>query len=125
MLIEISTFSFKKMYLKRSSAKWRPFCFCLNVFTKSLKCAHVDPGMPHHYGRSLDHKYIYKRRVRVGKLRVTVRNFISFYVYIIIVWDRAKISHVCECYVVPLFWTDNRCMQHITNIYVNMHGIYY
>ena len=31
ILIENLTFSFKKMCLKVSSAKWRPFCFCLNV----------------------------------------------------------------------------------------------
>ena len=31
ILIEIQTFSFKKMYLKMSSAKWRPFCLGLNV----------------------------------------------------------------------------------------------
>ena len=30
-LIEILTFSFKKMCLKVSSAKWRPFCLGLNV----------------------------------------------------------------------------------------------
>ena len=29
--IEMQTFSFKKMYLKVSSAKWRPFCLGLNV----------------------------------------------------------------------------------------------
>ena len=29
--IEIDTFSFKKMHLKLSSAKWRPFCLGLNV----------------------------------------------------------------------------------------------
>ena len=29
--IEIHTFSFKKMQLKMSSAKWRPFCLGLNV----------------------------------------------------------------------------------------------
>ena len=32
MLIEILTFSFMKMRLKVSSAKWRPFCLGLNVF---------------------------------------------------------------------------------------------
>ena len=32
-LIEIHTFSFKKMLLKRSSAKWRPFCLGLDVLT--------------------------------------------------------------------------------------------
>ena len=31
ILIEILTFSFKKMHLKVSSAKWRPFCLSLNV----------------------------------------------------------------------------------------------
>ena len=31
ILIEILIFSFKKMRLKMSSVKWRPFCLCLNV----------------------------------------------------------------------------------------------
>ena len=31
---EIHTFSFKKMHLKTSSAKWRPFCLGLNVLIK-------------------------------------------------------------------------------------------
>ena len=34
-LIEILTFSFKKMRSKVSSAKWRPFCLGLNVLTCS------------------------------------------------------------------------------------------
>ena len=33
ILIEIHTFSFKKMHLKISSGKWRPFCLGLNVLT--------------------------------------------------------------------------------------------
>ena len=33
MLIEIHTFSFKKMHFKMSSGKCRPFCLCLNVLT--------------------------------------------------------------------------------------------
>ena len=33
ILIEIHTFSFKKMHLKISSVKWRPFCLGLNVLT--------------------------------------------------------------------------------------------
>ena len=32
MLIEIHAFSFKKIHLKMSSGKWRPFCLGLNVF---------------------------------------------------------------------------------------------
>ena len=35
ILIEIHTFSFKKMRLKVSSAKWRPFCLGLSVLTKT------------------------------------------------------------------------------------------
>ena len=31
ILIEIHAFSFRKMHLKMSSAKWRPFCLGLNV----------------------------------------------------------------------------------------------
>ena len=34
---EILTFSFKKMCLKVSSAKWRPFCLGLNVLKVSVK----------------------------------------------------------------------------------------
>ena len=33
ILIEIHTFSIKKMHLKRSSAKWWPFCLSLNVLS--------------------------------------------------------------------------------------------
>ena len=32
IIIEIHAFSFKKIHLKMSSAKWRPFCLGLNVF---------------------------------------------------------------------------------------------
>ena len=35
MLVEIQTFSFKKIHLKMSSGKWRPFCLGLNVLTLS------------------------------------------------------------------------------------------
>ena len=33
MLIEIHTFSFKKIHLKMSSGKWRPFCLGLSVLS--------------------------------------------------------------------------------------------
>ena len=35
-LIEIRAFSFKKMHLKMSSEKWRPFCLGLNVLNVFL-----------------------------------------------------------------------------------------
>ena len=34
ILIEIHAFSFKKIHLKMSSGKWRPFCLGLNVLTQ-------------------------------------------------------------------------------------------
>ena len=37
ILIEILTFSFKKMRLKVSSAKWRPFCLSLNELKSFLR----------------------------------------------------------------------------------------
>ena len=36
MLIEIHTFSFKKIHLKMSSGKWRPFCLGLHVIISRL-----------------------------------------------------------------------------------------
>ena len=41
ILIEIRTFTFKKMRLKMSSAKRRPFCLGLNVLTEISFCSHV------------------------------------------------------------------------------------
>ena len=42
ILIAIQTFSLKKMHLKISSAKWRPFCLGLNVLTLlGLKLEHA------------------------------------------------------------------------------------
>ena len=36
ILIGIETFSFKKMHLKMSSAKWRPFCLGLDVLRATI-----------------------------------------------------------------------------------------
>ena len=47
ILIAIQTFSFRKMHLKISSAKWRPFCFGLNALKelvsilKQLQVSHI------------------------------------------------------------------------------------
>ena len=46
ILAQIKTFSFKKMYLKVSSAKWRPFFLGLNVLKNTsytlLNCEWLD-----------------------------------------------------------------------------------
>ena len=39
ILIRIQTFSFTKMHLKMSSAKWRPFCLGFNVFRAIHICS--------------------------------------------------------------------------------------
>ena len=39
ILIEIPTFSFKKIHLKMSSGTWRPFCLGLNMLTMGIFCS--------------------------------------------------------------------------------------
>ena len=41
ILVRIQAFSFKKMHLKMSSAKWRPFCLSLKVLTQ---CCLMTPN---------------------------------------------------------------------------------
>ena len=41
ILIKIQIFSFKKMHLKMSSGKWRPFCLGLNVLTHWAWVMHI------------------------------------------------------------------------------------
>ena len=43
ILIGIQTFSFRKMHLKISSAKWRPFCLDLNVLIDILTMYATSP----------------------------------------------------------------------------------
>ena len=42
IVIEIHTFPFKKMHLKMSSAKWRPFCLGLNVLSEKINRCTVE-----------------------------------------------------------------------------------
>ena len=44
ILIGIRAFSFKKIHLKMSSAKWRPFCLGLNVLTRWLSTTAMAIG---------------------------------------------------------------------------------
>ena len=48
IIIGIQTFSFTKMHLKMSSAKWRPYCLGLNVLN------HVSKGAPGSWNLGLD-----------------------------------------------------------------------
>ena len=51
ILIAIEAFSFKKMHLKISSAKWRPFCLGLNVLIKKM--------FNHHQANDIIHSFIF------------------------------------------------------------------
>ena len=44
ILLEILTYSFKKMCLKVSSAKRRPFCLGLNVLSREWRCSWSSAG---------------------------------------------------------------------------------
>ena len=50
ILIEIHTFSFKKINLKMSSVKWQPFCLGINVLKQksnsTSNCSLLDDDMP-------------------------------------------------------------------------------
>ena len=49
ILIKIHSFSFKKMHLKMSSGKWRPFCLGLNVLTpRPSVLPHVSDKTSYH-----------------------------------------------------------------------------
>ena len=52
IFIGIQTFSFKKMHLKMSSAKWRPCCLGLNVLVFPLSALNsLIWGTPHYFGQ--------------------------------------------------------------------------
>ena len=58
-LIAIQTFSFRKMYLQMSSAKWRPFCLSLDVLrqrTLSCRCVIVATLCPCRQGPCPGHQ---------------------------------------------------------------------
>ena len=44
ILIEIHTFSFKKMHVKMSSGRWRPCCLGLNVLKSSASSGQAAKG---------------------------------------------------------------------------------
>ena len=48
-LIEIHIFSFKKMHLKMSSGKWRPFCLGLNVLRPGYENMSPTPPPQRHF----------------------------------------------------------------------------
>ena len=82
MLIEIHTFSFKKIHLKMSSGKWRPFCLGPNVLSNYI------PSVGWHYSTML---HISAFGIRNHQLR-QLWGFVAIVVVVfgIVLW----VSHV-------------------------------
>ena len=85
MLTKIHTFSFKKMHLKLSSAKWWPFCVDLNVLILSTSCLLACHWLSHLHCCGYE-KYIISNCV-IGH--------VSLYIW----------SMVIECIITPLLGT--------------------
>ena len=69
ILIEILIFSFKKMHLKVSSAKCRPFCLGLNVLTAlkvlMAQCLFQHQAMSNHHAELQWSIYIFSFNIRM------------------------------------------------------------
>ena len=72
--IELQTFSFKKMHLKMSSGKWRPFCLGLNVLINLVWiwihqfCCHDMKMISLLWGKSTSHWWFPSQRATNVKL---------------------------------------------------------
>ena len=80
ILIEILTFSFKKMRLKVLSAKRRPFCLGLNVLTHCGRGMHISMGLYKNYVTPLLMHWSY--------IFLALTHRYEFVDYIIIGWGR-------------------------------------
>ena len=87
ILIEIYSFSFKKLHLKISSAKWRPCCLGLNVL--SVECLTLYPPPPPHH-------FAFKYRMIYSKLLFDMELFFFFSVLYCII-------HLCCPGSIPLW----------------------
>ena len=76
-LIEINTFSFKKMHLKMSSAKWRLFCLGLNElmvnFSTTKQCT-INPSWP---TEDIWHHRTWSKLVQVIACCLTIPMYVS------------------------------------------------
>ena len=76
ILIKIYTFSFKKMHLKMSSGKWRPFCLGLNVLRPNhqlkmhLPMCHVITQSENNHVHTCCYGFLVINPCHAGKLSV-------------------------------------------------------
>ena len=96
ILIEIYTFSFKKMHLKMLSGKWRPSCLGLNVLMSRdwTWLGRVSIGNSRHFAHGLDKLMIlicwhWSETLLINHIFVAVYKDPTFYIhseYVITVW---------------------------------------
>ena len=84
LVIEIHTFSFKKMQLKMSSEKWRSFCLGLNVFWRSLGLSsgvtEATLGNPYTLERfTTENGEVYRFSVTIKSHDIVWRAFVCVY----------------------------------------------
>ena len=108
IVIEIQTFSFKKIHLKMLSGKWRPFCLGLNVLRMWIPQLHdhhylLPSACPSITGRSLRIYILMKFKedqyiipAGIYSADAVVGQNIVFYVCLRAHWTRSKpMSDVC------------------------------
>ena len=77
ILIEIYTFSFKKMHLKMSSGKWRPLCLGLNVITVlQMMCRGIEALALHRNNYFISYIWIHQYSVAKDSVKVGFFNWI-------------------------------------------------
>ena len=118
ILIKIHTFSFKKIHLKMLSAKWRPFCLCLNVLSCKLSnfswmsCNTNSPWSIHKKWGSLQLKKKMNNALLTGVwliLHFTTHSVTSWWLICICI-DTARIY--CRLLVLDLPTSSKNCLLH-------------
>ena len=99
ILIEIHTFLFKKMHLKMSSGKWRPFCLGLNVLIDD--CMPMLSSSRRGFGQAMHLLvYVYDRSVFTWLLHFyKLYQYIYVYIYIYVL---AMPVIYCVCWLPSL-----------------------
>ena len=97
ILIKIHTFPFKKMHLKMSAAKCRPFCLGFNVLI-AKKLQQLGWFHTHSVSVFLFHVYPW-----FGQTRFYITHLITSWLQVSVVYQRSfyKYTHNCE--------TNNKC----------------
>ena len=102
ILIEINTFSFKKMHLKMSSAKWRLFRLGLNVLIGHW-CSRIELQQTN-FPSSLN----YDGKPSWKRSQVALPDHVSNY-DVRLLWIITSYAHGCIFLVCPIWWAISPC----------------